>query len=198
MKLWWRRPRADVGIYKHPPTVPLAAIESVVREGLLIAALAVRMTIKNSLIVGALRDRLDYNSDLLEVETREQLIFLAVENEKTADRLDQEERDGDGAAIDADVEKDDYDILLEEAHRRRPTVHRMLAAALRRDADDPTAIAVLVAQARVEAADEIGNEALGRLVRHDFDSEAGYTSARAERIQSLIAIDIARLKRTDG
>ncbi|WEO76040.1 hypothetical protein BJQ94_11715 [Cryobacterium sp. SO2] len=195
MKLWWRRPRADVGTYKHPPIVPLAAIESVVEEGMLVSRLAVRMVIKNSLIVGALRERLDYDFELLALETRERLILLALENETTAERLDQTERDGDGAAADADVERNDYDILLEEAHRRRPSVHRLLAAALRRDADDPTAIAALIAQARVEAADDIGSEAVRQLVRRDFGSEAGYADARAKRIQNLIAIDIARLRR---
>ena len=194
--MWWqRRRRADVGTYKHAPIVPLAAIESVVNEGMLISALAVRMVIKNSLIVAALRDRLDYDFEVLALETREQLIVLALENEATAERLDQAERDGDGAAPDADVEKDDYDILLEEAHRRRPSVHRLLAAALRRDADDPAAIAALIAQARVEAADDIGSEAVRRLVRQDFGSEAGYAAARATRIQSLITLDIAKLRR---
>ena len=189
----WRRRRVDLGKYEHPPVSPLAPIERVVEEGVMISASAVRMAVKNQLIVAALREHRAYDATAVAGGAQEQLRLLAGENDETADRLEQTHRGP--ASLEGDP--DENDRIRDEEHRRRPDVHRRLAAALREFAADPVAVAGLVDQARLDASAEIGREVVVRLHAGDFGADPHYEADRAERLRDLVEIDLAAVaKRT--
>jgi len=186
--VWWKRRRVDLGTYEHPPLVPLAPIERVVDEGVLISVSAVRMAIKNELIVLALRERRSYDEEAIALATRRRLADDARENDATADRLDLAHPVAPGAGDDLD----DNEIARNEDHRRRPEVHRRLASALRDLADDPDAVGRLVDSARADAAQELSGAVVGRLRARDYGAEPGYAQLRAERLIG-IGDDLAAL-----
>jgi len=191
---WWPK-RVDLGTYERPALIPLPSVDRVVDEGVLIATSAVRMTVKNQLIITAVRDHLDYDPETISRSARDRLVELARENEESADRLEEARADEDAAPDAAPgVDDDDpIDALSRQNHRRRPAIYRLLAAALRRQAEDPAAVAALVAKARLEAADEVGRESLRKVSARDFGSEPGYALERARRVRQLLEVDLAEL-----
>jgi hypothetical protein len=188
----WRRRRVDLGTYQHPPVRPLPSIEAVLEEGLLIEASAVRMAVKNALIIAALRDHSDFDEETISQVARERFLSFARENEGTAERLSHAAA---SEGPEAGVGLEDHELQRLEAHLRRPAIHRLLAAMLRAEAENPGAIAALVDRARVEAAQEVGLEILGRLHAHDFAADPEYERERASRIRRLVVLDLAQLRR---
>jgi hypothetical protein len=167
----------DLGTYEHPPLTPLAPIDRVVDEGVMISASAVRMSLKNRLIVAALRDHESYDPEGIADAAREQLAAVAAELRAVIARF------GD----------DENGRLRDEEYRRRPTVHRMLGAALSEMADDAEAVGRLVEAARTDAAQEIGREVVGGLRARDFAADPDYEATKQQRVQSLILVDLAKL-----
>ncbi|GAB3607091.1 hypothetical protein GCM10027413_25000 [Conyzicola nivalis] len=182
----------DLGTYTHPPVAPLAPIEQVVEEGVMISASAVRMALKNQLIVAALREHHAYDPEAIAGAAREQLASVAAESAATAERLDEVRTERGYVRADAG-EGDENSALRDEEYRRRPTVHRMLAEALLEMADDPAAIDELVDAARTDAAQEIGREVVGGLRARDFAADPDYEASKQQRLLGLISVDLAKL-----
>ncbi|WP_150307086.1 hypothetical protein [Planctomonas psychrotolerans] len=158
----------------------MAPIERVVDEGALISATTVRMAMKNRLIVDALRDGRRFDADVLRAAARAQFLVLARENDETAVRVDRLDLPDDASA----------------EHRRRPEVHRMLAAALRAAADDPERLTAIVCAARDDALQEVVDELTTRLVLRDRPPTGGPDDEfeRFHRLRDFIEIDLAALE----
>ncbi|GGE93747.1 hypothetical protein [Mycetocola zhadangensis] len=200
MPLFRRRPaRVNVGRYKPLPQDPIAPIDRVVEEGVLITASSVRMAIKNRVIVGALRDDLKFDAEALGKAAREEFLALADENTYTAKRLERlghwAYSPGDANLGDPFVDEDEID----EEHRRRPQVHRALAEALKAEADNSERIRAIVEQARDDAWEEIGRELRARLRNTGYvrETDPKYEKMRAKRVKEFIKTDLARLRVTD-
>jgi hypothetical protein len=189
-----RRRRVDLGTFEPPEPVPLSPVQRVIDEGVLISASTVRMAIKNRLIVAALRDRLDYDGEALAEAARREFGLLARENDDTADRLEQlreiEEANGEPEFAVGDVRATQH-----AAHRRRPRIHRALAAALREQAEDDARVADLVERARIDAWEEIGREITGQVREREFDArlDPDYERVRTIRIRRFVAEDLDRI-----
>jgi hypothetical protein len=174
--------------------VPLAPIERVVDEGVLIAKSAVRMAVKNELIVGALRDQREYDAEAVARLAGEQLMKLAAENDETADRLERARTTGQPVAPMPRGAPNQIDRLRDEDHRRRPSVHRRLAEALRELAGDREAVDELVNIARIDGAQEVWGEVVRRLRARDFAADPDYAATRNQRVQLFLRIDLANLR----
>jgi hypothetical protein len=189
----------NVGTYKPLPQEPIAPIDRVVEEGVLITASSVRMAIKNKVIVGALRDDRKFDAEALGEAAREEFLALADENITTAKRLERlghwAYSTGDADIGDPFVDEDEID----EEHRRRPKVHYALAKALRAEADNPERIRAIVEQARDDAWEEIGRELRNRLRNTGYlpDDDPKYEKMRAKRLKDFIRRDLAALRVTD-
>ena len=185
-----QRPGANVGTYKDPPVRPLAPIERVVEDGVVILTAAVRMAVKNRIIVAALRDQLDFDIRALSELVRTEFLRLARENEETADRLGfaREETPPNRAGRD-----NENKALRREEHLRRPLVHRRLASALRDASRDETAIEALVRRARDDASNEINREVSLQLLARQFAAEPDYAEQKIERLRRLIDVDLPAL-----
>ncbi len=158
---------------------------------MLISLAAVRLSTKNRVILSAMRDRLDFDEGELVDFVRTELRRLADENDDTAERVDEVSHDAQlapGVALDVAV-------TMRDAHRRRPDVHRALAAALRADAEDDEKVTALVAEAAEAATAEILRALALKVRARDFDRDSDYLSEREGRIQEFIDADLAELRR---
>lgn len=184
------RRRADVGKYEDPPARPLAPMEGVVDDGVMISLAAVRLAAKNRIILSAVRDRLDFDATGVAAFIRTVLARLAEENEETADRVAPSSEDpGLAKGVTLDVA-----VAIRDSHLRRPAVHRALAVRLRELADDGPRVAELVSQAQDAAAAELTRAVVARAVEPRFDDDADYAATRTERMAGL-ADDLADLRR---
>ena len=188
-KMKLRRRGANVGTYVDPPVRPVAPVERVVEDGVVISTAAVKMVVKNHIIVAALRDHLDFDIQDLADVARAEFVQLARENEETADRLESEPDDTSESPGPDNASK----ARRREEHVRRPEVHRLLGAALREASEDDDATEDLVIRARDDAADEIGREVSTQLLAHQFEPEPDYDDHRAERLRDFVDIDLATL-----
>ena len=188
----FRRRRADVGRYQDPPAHPLAPLDSVVADGVLISLGAVRLSAKNRVIMSAVRDRLDFDEEGLADFVRSELRRLADENDETAERVDEVSQDAQlapGIALDVAV-------TIRDAHRRRPEVHRALAETLRADAADDDCVTALVADAAEAATAEITRALALKVTAQDFGRDIDYLMERAGRIRKFLDADFAELRRS--
>jgi hypothetical protein len=172
-----------VGKYRDPAPRENAPVDRVILDGLLIAESAVRMAVKNRLIVDTLRDSHDFDPDALAIVAREEFLALAEQNEGSASRVWEDgswdDEPGDSAR-----------------NERKRTVLKGLAASLREEAGDPARLAIVVADARLIAWDEIG-----RVIEAKLDSpmvevvpDAAYEREREGRIRALKEVDLAGLE----
>ena len=189
----------NLGKYKPLPKEPIAPIDRVVEEGVLITGSSVRMAIKNKVIVSALRDDLNFDADALAEAARQEFLALAQENTDTAKRLERlgnlAYSPGDADISDPFFDEDDID----EEHRRRPQVHRALAEALEAEAENPDLIRSIVEHSRDDALDEIGRELRKKLRNSGYvqENDPKYEKMRAKRVKEFIKTDLARLRVTD-
>jgi hypothetical protein len=182
------RRRADVGKYEDPPARPLAPFDTVVDDGVMISLAALRLAAKNRIILSAVRDRLDFDEKGLTSFVRTVLARLAEENEETAERVDESSHEaGLAPGIALDVA-----ITMRDNHRRRPEIHRAMAARLRELADDPAQVAELVAQAQDAAAAELTRAVAARALAPRFDDDPRYKDERPDRM-AWVAVDLADL-----
>ncbi|WP_375386897.1 hypothetical protein [uncultured Amnibacterium sp.] len=179
----------DYAARREQPVQPLAPIDAVVTDGLLIAHVAIRMTLKNRILVAALRDHLDFDRTGFERLAREELLALAAENERTALRLEPIV-----AALPADDRLPVREQLAREEQGRRPDVHRGLAAALRAAADDAGLLVALVRQAQEDAAEEYGR-AVAATVAADPGRDPDYAARREQRLRAFVRKDLRALLR---
>jgi hypothetical protein len=202
-----RRGNVDVGTYVAPPPAPIAPVESVVHDGVLISLWSVRMAIKNRLIVAALRDGEPFDQDALAAAAREEIIAVAEENEDSAQRLEDRREELDSLEDGLDLSQISGSgvtarrpVAENEEHRRRPHVHRLLAAALRSTADDEEAVANLVAGASQDAMEEVGREILKKAAARaelpEFvpEDDEEYAEQRPIRMRMLLDFDLAELE----
>ncbi|QPZ39610.1 hypothetical protein [Paramicrobacterium chengjingii] len=180
-----RKRTRDVGRYVPPTSTVLAPIERVVDEGVMIALSSVRMGVKNTLIVNAIRNDESFDVEKLTDSARRHVLALAAENDQTASRLER------ARGFRKPGPDDD------EAHRRRPQVHRMLAEQLRERADDDAEMAGIIEQARTDAWEDIGREVRKRVGPPGFvpDQDDVYDRMRTSRMKRLIDVDLASLAR---
>ncbi|GAB2512255.1 hypothetical protein [Paramicrobacterium agarici] len=180
-----RKRTRDVGRYVPPASTTLAPIERVVEEGVLIAMSSVRMAVKNTLIVNAIRNDERFDIDKLAGSARQRVLSLAAENDQTASRLER------ARGFRKPGPDDD------EAHRRRPQVHRMVAERLRERADDDSEMTEIIERARTDAWEDIGREVRKRVGPPGFVPDQGdvYDRMRKSRMKRLVDVDLAALAR---
>jgi hypothetical protein len=199
-----RRKRVNVGSYKWPAPAPAVSSKRMVEEGLLIANTAARMAVKNRMIVSVIRDGQNFDPKVLAHATREELLALAAENDETADRLERAHTAAKKAiedrgtrkkhdappAPDAKTEDETEEEALGTEHRRKPSVYRKLAAALRAEAEDPERVTLIVDWAREHAWREVGRELRRRLKQTVTGDDPDYAEARPLRIRALVEVDL--------
>lgn len=198
-----------MGTFSAPERTPPAPIERVVDDGVLISMWSVRMAIKNRLIVGALRDDLPFDEAALRAAAREEILAVAAENDDTADRLEGHREAADALEGGMDFDFSGYGFgssaarpapAVDEEHRRRPRVHRLLAKALRAKAEDEDALAELVSAAQTDAVDDVGREILARAFRVAEPagfvpgSDDDYEAERSIRLRMFLDFDLAALE----
>jgi hypothetical protein len=189
-RLVGKKSKVDLGKYVDPPITPIPVVDRIIEEGVLIATSAVRMTVKNQIIVAALRDHTDFDESTLQEAARSDFIRLAEESEETAARL--EKRGKEKAPI---VYESKIDANRRKEHRRRPKVERLLAEALRVEAENEQTIGSLVARARDDASEELRREVVNRLVSVAVEPDPDYEENKAGRIAYLISVDLAGLEK---
>jgi hypothetical protein len=130
------------------------SIDVQVEEAELIASAGARLSLKNLFILRTLRDGKSFEESWYATAVREELLNLANETDRDADRmLDERERalKRQGRAM----FQDDYRLIDAELLDRREKVLRGLAARLRSLSADSAYIVALIAEAREQALDEV-------------------------------------------
>lgn len=140
------------------------------------------MAVKNRLIIDALRENRDYDPLALAAVAREEYLALAEQNDDSAARVWE-----DGQWVDEPSDS--------ERNQRKREVLKGLAAAMRAEAGDDERLAVVVADARLAAWDEIGKVVEAKLeAPPEIVRDATYELERAGRIRALKEIDLAGLE----
>jgi hypothetical protein len=184
-KMFGRKRRANVGTFVEPPLTPLAPTERVVDEGALIYVSSARMALMNHIIVAALGQHIDYAPEVLRDVVRAELERLAVDNDETAARLDE----SGIVEFESDM-GDDLARQKREDQRRRPEIHRRIAATLRASASSDEQVETLVTQARADAVDAMFRAIQTRLVTTSPAADADYETQRAQRISDFVRLDL--------
>lgn len=176
------------------PQKPLAPVEEIVEQGLLVADVAVRMSVKNTIIMNALRSDVDYEESHVEKLVRDKTIELAEERSRDARHIkrvrDEIKQYGRSAWSETEYGSDDNRTL-----KHRQEVYEQLSAELHGRANDQTDIAATAERARTAAWGEIAYS-LKERASHPYyagGSSREYRQAREERIQTFIEQDIADL-----
>jgi len=195
MAFFRRRRRIDLGTYRAPEPRPLAPVEDMVDEGVMIVTATVRMAVKNLIIVQALRDRLDFDADAMLREVTSELRRLADEKREDGDRIEQAGTLAEGR-IGKARHQWDYHASDLEALGRRQEVSRLLAGRLDELSNDKAYGRDLVEQARERAFEEFAGSVEQRLagIPRAADDPA-YRKGRAERMRQLVNVDLAELER---
>jgi hypothetical protein len=137
-----------------PRVLPDVSIDVQVEEAVLIACAGARLSLKNLFILRTLRDGKSFDESWYAAAVREELLNLANETDRDADRvLDERERaiKRQGRAL----FQDDYRLIDADLLDRREKVLRGLAARLRSLSDDTEHLRALIAEAREQALDEV-------------------------------------------
>lgn len=178
------------------PKKPLAPVEEIVEQGLLVADVAVRMHVKNAIIINALKRNVDYHPDEIERLTREHALELAEERERDAKHIrrvrDEVRQYGRSSWRETEYGNDDNRTL-----RHRQEVYEGLSEELRARAADDAYVQRLAEQAREAAWREIGDSLKDR-AEHPYyggGSTPEYRRERDARIQLLIERDLTDLMR---
>jgi len=153
MKLFRRTKRVNVGTYTDPIPTPAPKIEAQIEDGVLVALAAVRLAVTNRLIVRSLRDGQDYNEERLRQRVTNEILKVAAEKEKDAERIRailETVADKPGAADDAsDFRARDAKML-----KRRAKVSEGLAERLNELAVDPDVLGEVADRAHAAFLDE--------------------------------------------
>lgn len=158
----------------------------------MIAHFAVRMALKNRVIVDVLRDRLDFDPQRVASIARQQLEELAEQETLTAERLRSERDRGSGKPQDL-LDGTRHDPQRADKARRARIVES-LGTSLWADIADEDVVARLVEQARQDAWDEIQSSVRRRAALGvPAERDPGYETQRADRIATLVALDLAGL-----
>ncbi|MEO6532695.1 MAG: hypothetical protein ABIO06_03860 [Pseudolysinimonas sp.] len=153
MKLFRRTKRVNVGTYTDPIPTPAPKIEAQIEDGVLVALAAVRLAVTNRLIVRSLRDGQDYNAERLRQRVATEILKLAAEKEKDAERIRkilETVADKPGAADDAS----DFRARDAKTLKRRAKVSSGLAERLAELATDPDLVGEVAERAHTAFLDE--------------------------------------------
>lgn len=163
----------------------------------MIAHSAVRMALKNRIIIDVLRDRLDFDPERVSAVARQQLAELAEQESSTAERL-RRGHEEDAAPEELLPGERARDPLRSEK-ARRGTIVEQLGRSLRADIDDDDVVAELVERSRQDAWDEIQSSVRRRAALVvPYEPDARYAAQRAERLATLVAMDLAGLAAERG
>lgn len=174
-----------------PDISPDAAIEDLVRDGMLLASTGVRMAAKNLLIIRALRDHEDFDLDYYVSAVQHEFRGLAAEKSADAERVTTAraraaKRKG-SATSQADYRAADLPML-----DRRIAVLIALADSLIAASNDDAASAELVMRARAAALEDIANAVAPEISEEESARAAreyavGLDDRRAELAAELTA-----------
>jgi len=183
MKLFRRTKRVNVGTYTDPIPTPAPKIEAQIEDGVLVALAAVRLAVTNRLIVRSLRDGQDYNEERLRQRVTTEILKVAAEKEKDAERIRailETVADKPGAADDAsDFRARDAKML-----KRRAKVSEGLAARLNELAVDPDVLGEVADRAHAAFLDEFA-VSVARGVRAFDDPVRGAPLSAMDRNAAL-------------
>lgn len=190
-------PRPARPYVRTPPAEPIS-VERAVEEGLLIARSALTMEVKNRIIVSALRDDHRFEAAETAAWVVLELINLSAEQAGYAERMSQ--------LVETGV---DVGRTTSKEHNYGPRDHRLLARRglayaalsehLARLVDDAHFVASVVEGARAQAWSELGTAIESRLDLGPMEHpDADYAMERDTRLRALVAIDLARLRRSAG
>jgi len=183
MKLFRRTKRVNVGTYTDPIPTPAPKIEAQIEDGVLVALAAVRLAVTNRLIVRSLRDGQDYNEERLRQRVTNEILKVAAEKEKDAERIRailETVADKPGAADDAsDFRARDAKML-----KRRAKVSEGLAERLNELAVDPDVLGEVADRAHAAFLDEFA-VSVARGVRAFDDPVRGAPLSAMDRNAAL-------------
>jgi len=183
MKLFRRTKRVNVGTYTDPIPTPAPKIEAQIEDGVLVALAAVRLAVTNRLIVRSLRDGQDYNEQRLRQRVTTEILKVAAEKEKDAERIRailETVADKPGAADDAsDFRARDAKML-----KRRAKVSEGLAERLNELAVDPDVLGEVADRAHAAFLDEFA-VSVARGVRAFDDPVRGAPLSTMDRNAAL-------------
>jgi len=183
MKLFRRTKRVNVGTYTDPIPTPAPKIEAQIEDGVLVALAAVRLAVTNRLIVRSLRDGQDYNEERLRQRVTNEILKVAAEKEKDAERIRailETVADKPGAADDAsDFRARDAKML-----KRRAKVSEGLAERLNELAVDPDVLGEVADRAHAAFLDEFA-VSVARGVRAFDDPVRGAPLSAMDRNDAL-------------
>lgn len=183
--------------YVDPDPVPLAPVERLVEEGLMIAKQAVTMDVKNITLIRVLRDRDDLDPDRVARDVETELEQHAAEQEDYADRMTAELRDLDRRYDDSEHQHD-YREPDAEALLRRRDVYRGLAAELRRLGEDDEFVRSIASTVQEELWRDVSSAIEARLeytYRRSLEDDPQYLREREERMRTLREVDLELLAR---
>jgi len=195
MKLFRRTKRVNVGTYTDPIPTPAPKIEAQIEDGVLVALAAVRLAVTNRLIVRSLRDGQDYNEERLRQRVTNEILKVAAEKEKDAERIRailETVADKPGAADDAsDFRARDAKML-----KRRAKVSEGLAERLNELAVDPDVLGEVADRAHAAFLDEFA-VSVARGVRAFDDPVRGAPLSAMDRNAALqgVSEDLDALER---
>ncbi|MET0736600.1 MAG: asparagine synthase [Microbacterium sp.] len=165
-----------------------------IAEGVSIASAAARLAVRNHILVETIAHDEPFEIDRMAVYAHDTLIALADEQDAAADLARRQRKMAWGKFSDSDGTHDYRDRDMRNL-RRRHRQYRGVAKELRRQAEDPESVRVLVEQSRDAAWGDVEANLDRRLKvegrRPDFDPD--YATMRAARMQSLRLIDLPRL-----
>lgn len=201
MTVGWfsRRKRTAKRSGRKLPRRELAPVEDIVEQGMLVADVAVRMTVKNAIIMNALKRHVDYNEQQIIDMVHDSVVEVASERERDAEHIGRMRgeirRHGRSSWTDADYGNSDSQTL-----RHREEVYAGVAQELRQRSDDPKYLRVTAERARSAAWEEIGDSLKNRASEPYYGGggTAEYAQHRDERIDELIANDLASLLKERG
>ncbi len=165
-----------------------------IAEGVSIASAAARLALRNRILVETIANDEPFDLTRFAPYAREILISLADEQDQAAELARRQRKKAWGKFTDPDGTHDYRDRDTANL-RKRYRQYMGVAKELRRIADDPHAVRVLVEQSRDAAWGDVEANLQRRLkvegMRPDLDPD--YEKMRAARMQSLRLVDLPRL-----
>ncbi|HEY4225491.1 MAG TPA: hypothetical protein VGM70_06725 [Pseudolysinimonas sp.] len=195
MRWFRRRRRVNVGTYTDPIPTPPPSIDAQIDDGVLVALAAVRLAVTNRLIVRSLREGKDYDEERVRLRVTNEILKLAVEKEKDAQRVRRLRRD---AKERPGVAEGPGDFRARDAKTldRRASVSAGLAARLAELATDPAVVGEIAERAHSAFLDEFA-VSVARGARAFQDPAASAPLSAMDRNAELqgLADDLDRLGR---
>lgn len=165
-----------------------------VAEGVSIASAAARLTVRNHILVETIARGGQFDPDGVAEFARDTLRALATEQEAAAELAKKQRKKAWGKFTDPDGTHDYRDRDTRNLRKRHRQYVRV-AARLREMADDATAVAELVEQARDAAWGDVEANLQRRLRVEGMtaESDPDYETMRAARMEALQLVDLPRL-----